>query len=272
MLILSEMIRTGRLGVKDSGKNLRNVGAEMRVLVRVCLLLVFLLGGPLASGDSRVECGGCVLRTQVPAGDGDAGLMIDEDLVMRVSAIGGRVDDLDAVALQPGNQRGQARVLLVQRQVDAGFDADKKLFPMDPAFHTSFFQLFLGGPAGQLGGQDRRTDAVAMVVQGDIIEAVVPMGFAAGGAGFGRDIVRAKDGVVFGQIGEMIVFYDGGGDAVDALGDRLGRGGIELWGRFGNRENPVLPAAGWDQMELLLDGFAGRLGQFGAHAMGVDVA
>jgi len=111
-----------------------------------------------------------------------------------------------------------------------------------------------------------------MVVQGDIIEAVVPVGFAAGGAGFGRDIVRAKDGVVFGQIGEMIVFHDGGGDAVDSLGDGLGRGRIEPVGRLRNGENPVLPAAGWDQMELLLDGFAGGLGEIYTHAVGVDAA
>jgi len=98
------------------------------------------------------------------------------------------------------------------------------------------------------------------------------MGFAAGGAGFSRNVVPAEDGVVFGQIGEMIVLHDGGGDAVDGLGDGLGRGGIEPSGRLRNREIRVLPAAGWDQMELSFDGFTGRLGQVDAHAVGVDTA
>lgn len=99
------------------------------------------------------------------------------------------------------------------------------------------------------------------------------MGFAAGGASFSRDIVRAKDGVVFSQIGEKIVLHDGGNDAVDSLGDGLGRVGIELWGRLGNRKVLVLPALlGGDQMELGFDGFAGGLGQIDAHAVGVDAA
>jgi len=99
MLILFEPVRTGRLGVKGGRKDLGNVYAEAGVLVLVDLLLVALLGGPLAAADSRIEGDGRVLRTQVLAGDDDAGLVIDEDLVMRVSAIGWWPDNLDAVAL-----------------------------------------------------------------------------------------------------------------------------------------------------------------------------
>lgn len=105
MLILSEVIRAGWLGVKGGGKDLGDIGAEMGVLVWF-LLLALLFGWPLAAGDGRVEGGGGVLPTQVFAGDGDTGLVIDEDLVVRVSAIGRWADDLDAVALQAGNQRG----------------------------------------------------------------------------------------------------------------------------------------------------------------------
>lgn len=162
---------------------------------------------------------------------------------------------------------------LVQRPVDAGFDGDQLLFPLDPAFGILLIQPALSGPAGQLGSHDRRTDPVALVVQGDIIKAVVPMGFAAGGAGFGRDVVRAKDGVVFGQIGEVIVLHDGGNDAVDGLGDGLGRVGIELLGRLGNGKMLVLPTLpGRYQLELGFDGFAGGLGQIDTHAVGVDAA
>ena len=99
MLLLPETIWTGRLGVKDGGKDLGDIGAEAGVGVQVRLLLVLLLGGPLAAGDGRIEGGGCVLRTQVFAGDRGVRLVIDEDLVARVSAIGGRTDDLDPVAL-----------------------------------------------------------------------------------------------------------------------------------------------------------------------------
>lgn len=99
MLILSEPVRAGRMGVKGCGKDLGDVGAEAGVGVWRRFLLVALLGGPPAGDDGRVEGGGRVVRPQVLAGDGDAGLVIDEDLVMRVSAIGWRTDDLDAVAL-----------------------------------------------------------------------------------------------------------------------------------------------------------------------------
>jgi len=98
MLILSEVIRAGRLGVKDAGKDLGDIGAVAGVEVRR-LLLVAVFGGPLAAGDGRVEGGGRVLGTEVFAGDSGAGLVIDEDLVMRVSAVGGWADDLDGVAL-----------------------------------------------------------------------------------------------------------------------------------------------------------------------------
>jgi len=153
-----------------------------------------------------------------------------------------------------------------------GFDGDQELFPFDPAFRILLVQPALGGSARQLGGHDRRADPVAMVVQGDIIKAVVAMGFAAGGAGFGGDVVRAKDGVVFGEIGELIMLHDGGSDAVDSFGDGLGRGGIEPSGRLRNGKIRVLPAAGRDQMKLRFDGFTGRLGQVGADAVGVDTA
>jgi hypothetical protein len=85
-LVLPETIRAGRLGVKGGGKDLGDISAEAGVLM--LFFLVFLvLTGPLAAGDGRIEGGGRVIRTQVFAGDGDAGLVIDEDLVMRVSAL-----------------------------------------------------------------------------------------------------------------------------------------------------------------------------------------
>lgn len=67
MLILPEVIGTGWLGVKDTGKDLGDVGAEAGVEVLACLLLVVPPGGSLAAGDDRIEGGGLVLRTQVIA-------------------------------------------------------------------------------------------------------------------------------------------------------------------------------------------------------------
>jgi hypothetical protein len=78
--------------------NLGDIGAKASVVVRR-LTLVFVFGGPLSAADGRIEGGGRVLRTHVFAHNGDAGLVIDEDMVMRLSAIGRRADDLDAVAL-----------------------------------------------------------------------------------------------------------------------------------------------------------------------------
>ena len=99
MLILSEVVRASWLGVKSGGKDLGDIGAEAGVGLRNRLLLVAGFGGPLADGNGRVESGGGVLWTQVFTGDGDAGLVVDEDLVMRGSSIGWRADDVDAVAL-----------------------------------------------------------------------------------------------------------------------------------------------------------------------------
>ena len=65
MLILPEVIGTGWLGVKDTGKDLWDVGAEAGVEVLACLLLVVPLGGSLTAGNGPVEGGGRVFRTQV---------------------------------------------------------------------------------------------------------------------------------------------------------------------------------------------------------------
>ncbi|WP_431210329.1 hypothetical protein ACQ86N_30450 [Puia sp. P3] len=95
---MSKAVGVGRLGVRGGGKDLGNIGAEAGFGMRG-LLLVTLFGGSQEGDDGRVEGGGGVLRTQVLAGYGNAGLVIDEDLVVRIAAIGRRADDLDAVAL-----------------------------------------------------------------------------------------------------------------------------------------------------------------------------
>jgi len=92
------MIRTGRLSVKDGGKNLGDVGAVPGVLLRFGLLS-FLLRWSLSAGDSCVDGGRRVVRAQRFAGDRRMGSVIDEDLVMRVSPVGWWPDDLDAVIL-----------------------------------------------------------------------------------------------------------------------------------------------------------------------------
>ena len=97
-LVISKVIGTGRLGVKDGGKDLGNVGAVSGIQVRF-FPLSLLFCGPLAAGDSRFDGGGRIFGAQCLAGNSCVGLVIDEDLVMRVSPIDWRPDDLDAVIL-----------------------------------------------------------------------------------------------------------------------------------------------------------------------------
>jgi hypothetical protein len=64
MLIMTEVIGTRGLGVEDGGKDLGYIGAIALVLVQF-LLLMFLVGGPLAAGDGGIEGGSRVFRIQV---------------------------------------------------------------------------------------------------------------------------------------------------------------------------------------------------------------
>ncbi|HWB94602.1 MAG TPA: hypothetical protein VG605_22255, partial [Puia sp.] len=80
-------------------------------------------------------------------------------------------------------------------------------------------------PAGQLRGHDRRADLVALVIETDIINAVMAVSFGTGIAGFGGDIVGTEDRIVLVQVTEMIMLIDAGEDAFDGLGERRGIAG-----------------------------------------------
>ena len=82
-----------------------------------------------------------------------------------------------------------------------------------------FFQPGKCGSAGQVGGHNRRADLVSFIVEGEIINTLVPVGFATTTAGFGSDIIPTEDGVVFVKIGEMIVFVDATDDSVHGFGN-----------------------------------------------------
>ncbi|GGA81799.1 hypothetical protein GCM10011511_00950 [Puia dinghuensis] len=88
-LVLSEVIGAGQVSVKDSGKDLRDIGAVAGILLRPCLL-PFLLCGPLLAVNGCRNGGSHVSGPQGFAGDGGASQVIDEDLVVEFLLAAGR--------------------------------------------------------------------------------------------------------------------------------------------------------------------------------------
>lgn len=269
MFVLPNYIGAGWIGVQDCRQDLGEVGAVADVLLNFHLLSL-LLCWPLVAGDGCCDRGGGVTGTKRFARDSRAGTVVNKDLVVRVPAIGWRSDDLDTVSLELGNQGTQAGRLLVEGPVDAGFDGLEMVSALGEAFAVLFVQSVLRSPAGELGGHDRRAGAVPLVVEGDIIETIVPLGLAPGAAGFGGDVVAAKNGVVFLQVEEMVMLVDAGNDALHGFGNRDGRAGNNLWHMVGNRALRGRLASGRDKVEFLLDGFTRGFGKPVGHAVGID--
>src|SRR5580692_2059342 len=126
--------------------------------------------------------------------------------------------------------------------------------------------------AGQLGGHDRGADLVAGVVKGGIVDAVVPVRFTTGLSGFGDHIVGAKDGIVFMEVGKIVMLGDGGRDAVDGLGNGGVAAGYDLLHFVGGGDLGLGAAPGGLQVEFLLDGFTRGFRQAVGHAVGIDAA
>jgi len=180
MLVLPEgiSIRACWFGMEEIGEDLGNGGIEGRNF-RDLVYLEFPMSGLLPDGKGFGEGGGRVGGAEGFAGDSGAGTVVNEYLVVRISAIMGRPNDLYAVVLQVRDQSSQGCRLPVKGPVDPLADRGQVVEMVGAGVVKLILQARHGGAARQLRGHYGRADLVALVIEGVIINAIIAVGFAA---------------------------------------------------------------------------------------------
>ena len=273
LLVLPEVVRplASGLGVKQCRKHLRNVGVEAGFGGAFRRLLWTLpLAGDGVLGDGGFDTGSGIIGAQGLAGDGGAGAVIDEDLVVGVAAVAGGVDDLDAVCLEPGHKGAKGRRSLIERGVNALADGPQVIEMVWMWMVELLGELAQGGLARQLRGHDGWADTVALIIKGEVIKSIMLPGLAARTAGLGGHVVCAEDGVVFIEVGEVVVAADAAGDVVDGFREGLGGAGNDLLDLVRGGDIGTASPSGWGQIKLLFDGFSGWFRKAIGQKMGLN--
>ena len=224
-------VMTSGLDMQEGGHDLRDIGIEPGI---AGLLLSPVMNGWGLLVDGPGDAGGGIGGTERFRIDGGPGTVIDIDIVVRVPAVAGGGDDIDAVGLEAGCPLTKAGWVLVQGPGNTMSDGGYMVILQADGLLKFFIEVGTGGPVGELRGHYGRADLIAVIIEGDIIDTAMACCFAAGTAGFCGHVVGTEDGIVLLQIGKMVVAVDGGKDTLHAPGDRqisAGRDFLHLVGR-----------------------------------------
>ena len=260
-----------RIGPKDRGEYLRHAGVELRSFRMLdCLAYLPAFFPASVEGSSDLLAG--IVQTQRFTRYGRMGTGVDEDVVVRVPSVGRGDDDGNFFTLQLRDPFSKADRTFSTDQVDTPADGIQVVQVVGIGMMKLFFEAGHRRPAGQLGGHDGRADLVALVIEGDVVDPVMPAGLAAGTAGLRGDIVAAEDGIVLREVAEMVMPVDTTQDTVHRFGDGRVVAGGDLSDVVGGGDRGPLPAFGRQQLELFFDGFSGGFGEPGADPVGVHPA